>query len=167
MRISAQPGRLAALAGTLALVLAPCTASTFLEVDIPTLRSMSDAVVVARVQEVESAWNDDGTMIFTSVTLAVQRTLVGSHRDVITLRVPGGSVAGYSLRMAGAPEFRVGERALIFVGAWDDGAPMVSGYAQGVSRVARDQAGNEILRGGLGNGMALSQFVNILRGAGR
>jgi hypothetical protein len=167
MRKFLKSGRLAALAGALALVTAPCIASTFLDVDIPTLRTMSSSVVVARVQEVESSWNEDGTMIFTQVTVAVQRTLVGTHQASLTLRVPGGSVAGFSLRMAGAPEFRVGERALIFVAAWDDGAPMVSGYAQGVSRIARGQAGNEMLRGGIANGMALSQLVRELRGAGR
>jgi hypothetical protein len=167
MRKFLKSGRLAALAGALALVTAPCIASTFLDVDIPTLRTMSSSVVVARVQEVESSWNEDGTMIFTQVTVAVQRTLVGTHQASLTLRVPGGSVAGFSLRMAGAPEFRVGERALIFVAAWDDGAPMVSGYAQGVSRIARDQAGNEMLRGGIANGMALAQLVRELRGAGR
>ncbi len=48
------------------LAAAPALASTFLKVDIQDLRKMSEAVIHGKVVEVRSAWNTEGTMIFTA-----------------------------------------------------------------------------------------------------
>jgi hypothetical protein len=145
----------------------PGLASTFLRVDIPELRTMSDAVVQAQVVEVRSAWNAERSMIFTHVTLDVVRTLHGTAPRQITVRVPGGAVDGFTAEMIGAPRFAAGTEVVAFIARWDDGVPMVAGYAQGLSRVLPDRAGNLMLRGGLGDGMPLVDFVRLLGRSGR
>jgi hypothetical protein len=128
-------------------------ASTFLKVDIPTLRAMSEAVVKAHVVDVRSAWNDEGTAIFTYVTLDVKGRLFGRSDNQLVVRVPGGTVGNFS---------SVSDDVVAFIARWDDGVPMIAGYAEGVSRVQVDGVGNAILHGGLANGMPVSELTKQL-----
>jgi hypothetical protein len=143
-------------AGTLAL------GSTFLKVDMPTLRGMSEAVVQARVVDVQSAWNDEGSMIFTHVTLEVTGRLHGKAANQLVVRVPGGTVGNFTSVMEGAPEFTVGDEVVAFIARWDDGAPMIAGYAQGVSTLKKDAAGNGVLHGGIADCMPISELTKQL-----
>ena len=142
-------------------------ASTFLKVDIPTLRSMSESVVRANVVDVRSAWNDEGSAIFTYVTLEVTGRLHGSAQSQIVVRVPGGTVGDFTSEMEGAPKFEVGDDVVAFVSRWHDGVAMVAGYAQGLSRVNRDQLGNLLLRGGLADGMPMTELGRQLARPGK
>ena len=154
----------------LAVIVAGSTlavASTFLKVDMPTLRGMSEAVVQARVVDVQSAWNDEGSMIFTHVTLEVTGRLHGKAANQLVVRVPGGTVGNFTSSMEGAPQFEVGQEVVAFIARWDDGVPMIAGYAEGVSTVRRDAVGNMILNGGLANGMPISELVKQLGRSGR
>jgi hypothetical protein len=141
--------------------------STFLKVDIPTLRAMSEAVVKAHVVDVRSSWNDEGTAIFTYVTLEVKGRLSGRTDNQLIVRVPGGTVGNFTSVMEGAPEFTVGDDVVAFIARWDDGVPMIAGYAEGVSRVKQDGIGNAILHGGLANGMPISELSKQLGRSGR
>jgi len=143
------------------------SASTFLKVDIPTLKKMSESVVQANVVDVRSAWNDEGSMIFTYVTLEVTGRLHGSSAQQLVVRVPGGTVGDFTSVMEGAPQFHIGDRIVAFIGRWFDGAPMVAGYAAGLSRVNQDRLGNLILEGGLADGMPLSELGRQLAAAGK
>ncbi len=138
-------------------------ASTFLKADIPTLTKMSESVVHARVVDIQSDWNAGRTMIFTHVTLDVIRTLHGRSEDRIVVRVPGGTVDGFTVKMPGAPEFRMHDNVVAFIARWDDGVPRVAGYFQGLSEVVLDRLGNPILRGGVADGLPLSGLVRRLR----
>jgi len=154
----------------LAVIVAGSTlavASTFLKVDMPTLRGMSEAVVQARVVDVQSAWNDEGSMIFTHVTLDVTGRLHGKAADQLVVRVPGGTVGNFTSSMEGAPQFEVGQDVVAFIARWDDGVPMIAGYAEGLSTVRRDAAGNMILNGGLADGMPVSELAKQLGRSGR
>jgi hypothetical protein len=141
-------------------------ASTIIKADIPTLQRMSESVVHARVVDIQSSWNAEGTMIFTHVTLEVIRTLHGTSEPRIVVRVPGGSVAGFTVQMPGAPEFSEGN-VVAFIGSWDDGVPRVVGYFQGLARVVPDRLGNLILQGGAANGLPISELVRQLGQQGR
>jgi hypothetical protein len=143
------------------------TASTFLKVDIPTLKRMSESVVQANVVDVRSAWNDEHTGIFTYVTLDVKGRLHGNADNQIVVRVPGGTVGDFTTKMEGAPEFEVGDDIVAFIARWQDGAPMISGYAAGVSRVHRDGLGNKMLTGGLADGLPMSELSKQLASPGR
>ena len=97
--------RAVALAAVLAATGSRSVASMFLKVDVPTLRSMSDSVVQARVVDVVSRWSDDGAIVFTYVTLDVTGRLYGSSAPQIVVRVPGGTVGDFTSVMEGAPVF--------------------------------------------------------------
>ena len=142
-------------------------ASTFLKVDIPTLRGMSESVVRGHVLDVRSSWNDEGSAIFTYVTLQVTGRLHGTSDNQIVIRVPGGTVGDFTSVMEGAPEFEVGDDVVAFIARWYDGVPMVSGYAQGLSRVNRDRLGNLMLKGGLADGMPMTELGRQLAPAGK
>jgi len=142
-------------------------ASTFLKVDIPTLKSMSESVVRANVVDVRSAWNDEGSAIFTFVTLEVTGRLHGAAQQQLVIRVPGGTVGDFTSEMEGAPTFEVGDDVVAFVTRWYDGVPMVAGYAQGLSRVNRDRLGNLMLKGGVADGMPMLELGRQLGRAGK
>jgi len=142
-------------------------ASTFLQVDIPTLKSMSESVVRANVVDVRSAWNDEGSAIFTFVTLEVTGRLHGAAQQQLVIRVPGGTVGDFTSEMEGAPTFEVGDDVVAFVARWYDGVPMVAGYAQGLSRVNRDRVGNLMLKGGVADGMPMLELGRQLGRAGK
>jgi hypothetical protein len=138
-------------------------ASTFLKVDINDLKKMSEAVVHGKVLEVRSAWNADGTMIFTEAAIEVKGRLYGQADDLLVVRTVGGTVDGYTVEMGGAPRFTEGEEIVAFVGRWDDGVPMVAGYAEGISRVRKDNLGHLMLQGGLADGLPVSELARQLR----
>ncbi len=142
-------------------------ASTFVKADVQTLKQTSKSVVHARVTDIESAWNSEHTMIFTSVTLSVIRTLHGNSQQQLSVRVPGGTVGDYTVKMSGAPEFEKGSSVVAFIGAWDDGVPMVAGYFQGLSTVVLDNRGVQNLSGGSADGLSLADLMRQLAGGGR
>lgn len=141
-------------------------ASTFLKVDIPTLKRMSESVIQARVTNVQSAWNEEGSAIFTFVTLQVTGRLHGTSADELVVRVPGGTVGDFTSEMEGAPRFQEGDEVVAFIARWYDGVPMVAGYAEGLSKVNRDARGNLILRGGLADGMPITDLGRTLARSG-
>jgi hypothetical protein len=141
-------------------------ASSFLQVDLPTLKQMSESVVHAKVVDVRSEWNAEGSAIFTFVTLDVKGRLHGTAANQLVVRVPGGTVGDFTSEMEGAPQFQRGDNVVAFIARWHDGVPMVAGYAQGLSKVNEDRAGNAILEGGLADGMPLSELGRQLGKSG-
>ena len=67
----------------------------------------------------------------------------------------------------GAPEFPVAGTVVSFIGEWPDGAAKVIGYFQGLSQLTPDGRGNQVLRGGSGDGLTLQSFVEQVQQAGR
>ena len=156
-----------ALGAILLAGISPTAASTFLKVDIPTLKTMSESVVQANVVDVRSAWNDEGSAIFTFVTLEVTGRLHGTAEGLIVVRVPGGTVGEFTSEMEGAPKFQQGDEVVAFISRWRDGVAMVAGYAEGLSRVNHDQRGNLMLKGGLADGMPMSELGRQLAQSGK
>jgi len=134
-------------------------ASTFLKIDLPTLNRMSESVVHARVVAMESAWNAEGSMIFTEVELQVLGRLRGTTDSTVVVRVPGGTVGNFTSEMEGAPRFQTGDEVVVFLSRWDDGVPMVAGYAEGLSFVHADAVGQTVLHGGLANGLPMAELA--------
>ena len=143
------------------------SASVFLKEDVASLKRASEAVVHAKVVDMNSYWNADRTVIFTDVRLDVMGRLHGEAGAQIVVRVPGGTVADFTVEMQGAPRFELDEEVVAFIGRWKDGAPMVAGYFQGLARVERDTLGNAFLRGGVADGLPMSELARMLRQTGR
>jgi len=101
------------------------------------------------------------------MTLKVEETLRGASQDTVVVRVPGGRVGDYVAEMEGAPRFVQDDDVVAFIGRWEDGAPMIAGYFEGVSRVEKDAHGNRILRGGKAHGMPISELARAVARVGQ
>jgi hypothetical protein len=110
------------------------------------LAASAVSVVRGRVTAIASHWNAGRRQIFTDVTLAVDEVLSGPVlAATVTLRQPGGSVAGLEHWIEGSPEFRVGEPVLVFLRAARDGTLRVAHFFQGKFSIVRDPFSGEDL----------------------
>jgi hypothetical protein len=146
-----------AIAAVLAAGVTGAGASTFLKQSVADLIQSSRGIVHAQVTDIRSEWNAEHNFIISFVT----------QHAYETVRVPGGVVDGYRVVMEGAPDFQVGDNVVVFLGAWDDGALMVEGYYQGLSKVERDAAGNEMLKGGSAHGLSMAQLAKQIAASGK
>jgi hypothetical protein len=88
-------------------------ATTFVLADTEELLAASDAVVLGKVDTIQSVENQGE--LRTNVVVAVEEGLKGVHADQITVVEPGGSVGTQRRWVFGAPTFFVGERVLLFL----------------------------------------------------
>jgi hypothetical protein len=111
------PYRRACLAWcSLVLVLGVCTGQAVMRtLSIEELAGKADMIVLGTVIQQESAWDAQHTVISTTVTLAVVRTLAGPSAEVVTLQVTGGIVGTMGMRTSTDAEFRDGERVIVFL----------------------------------------------------
>ena len=98
----------------LVLVLGVCTGQAAMrKLSLNELVSKADTIVLGTVIQQESAWDVQHTAIYTKVTLAVERMLVGLPREVVTLQVAGGIVGDIGMRTSNDAVFREGERVIV------------------------------------------------------
>lgn len=99
------------------------------------IAAQADVVVLGTVESITSSWSDDGRMIVTRASIAVERALKGGPRAGVVVETPGGRVGDVALVASGAPVFRVGERVVLFLEpAGEKGAgPGASGGGAGPS----------------------------------
>ena len=62
-------------------------------------------------------------------------------RSALQFRVPGGQLGRYRSIVVGAPEFVVGQRVVVFLGARGPAVPFVLGLSQGVFRIVSSAGG--------------------------
>ncbi len=89
-----------------------------------------------------------GSMIFTRITLALDRTVKGSHGRLLHLRMPGGTYGDTRVFIPGLPAFEVGKSYFLFLrpDCEETGVPFV-GVSQGFFRIEEDPAtGEKILK---------------------
>src|SRR6266850_826075 len=90
----------------------------------------SSVVVDARVKQVTPHWNQDRSLIFTTVQLSVAQILYARGNppgSSLELEVLGGELDGVGLMVSEAPELRLGERVLVFVKPWTEGRLVLTG----------------------------------------
>ncbi|HEY3101009.1 MAG TPA: Ig-like domain-containing protein [Methylomirabilota bacterium] len=133
-----------AVLALLAVVLAsaPAAATVVIPVAEADLIAQSAAVVVGRVTAIES--HTDRGRIYTDVTVDVDEMLKGDSVPTLTVRVLGGRVGNHAAWVEGSPEFRRGERVLLFVSAYRDGTARVAHFYQGKFSIIRDTAGDDM-----------------------
>jgi hypothetical protein len=119
----------------------------------------ADRVVVGKVINLEGAWDEDMIFIHTVVTVAVERRVAGETGRQIQVRVPGGQVDGVGQVVHGAPSFQLGERVLLFLTTWEDGAAKVLGYVQGKSSVVPGDRGVPRTVGGVAGERSLKSVI--------
>src|SRR5205814_1064295 len=128
----------------LAVVLAsaPATATVVIPVAEADLVAQSAAVLVGRVAAIAS--HADRGRIYTDVTVDVDEMLKGDSVPTLTVRVLGGRVGNHAAWVEGSPEFRRGERVLLFVSTYRDGTARVAHFYQGKFSIIRDAGGEDV-----------------------
>lgn len=102
------------------------------------LGAQSTLVVLGRVAEVRSFWNEKHTKIFTDTRIDIEQTFKGAQVPSVTLRQLGGTVGTVRVSVAGALQWSAGEEVLLFLEPYAEGTYHVSGFSQGRYDVARD-----------------------------
>jgi len=147
----------ALLIALVAVLAIPAGASTFLAMSKVDLVSHSDAIVVGKVLETFSYWNDRHTMIFSEAVIQVERVVTGDAPALINVRTAGGVVGSYKVEASGFPTFREGQRQLMFVHRGESGALEVTGYQQGQYHVQSAADGTELAVPALRNARLLTR----------
>jgi len=75
----------------------------------------------------------------------VQEAIKGEPGEMVSVRVPGGTVGRYRRFMIGAPVFRAGEEVVLFLSGRAPAIPMPFGLNQGVYRVSRSADGRGLV----------------------
>lgn len=98
-------------------LLAPSSATTLAPPSFEELITEAEIILRGVVTEVRAEEFNAGKSrgIRSLITLRVERALKGPATDAITLVQLGGVVRGRSLQVAGVPQFRRGERQVVFV----------------------------------------------------
>jgi hypothetical protein len=124
--------------------------------DEPALLHSSTAVVVGTVTAIESAASSPSGSVYTYVHVQPQHVLKGRlGKHPFVLREPGGSVADHREWIFGAPEFWVGERALLFLSRNSDGTLQTTNLAMGKFTLAVDANGHTIAERHFGYGASV------------
>src|SRR5688572_6934112 len=114
-------------------LLVPTLAATvILPADFREIVSGSEVIVHGRVIDVRSEWVENRSRIDSFVTVESATIYRGESVRTITFRVPGGEAGRYKHVMVGAPEFRRGDEAVLFLRAQPDGIPRIFGLNQGL-----------------------------------
>ena len=153
-----------ALALVAPLALDTPSATTLVRLSFPRMAAESERVLVGTVVALEPMRDPSGVFIHTNVRIAVERHLRGQGPGEIVVRTPGGQLGGQAVVAQGAPSFTVGEKVLVFLTRWEDGALKITGYVQGKSTVTTGADGKARLRGGLADGRSLSGVADELAG---
>jgi hypothetical protein len=131
------------VAGFVLLLPATARSTTFVLMGEQTLLRSSAAVIVGTVTGIEASATEPGGAIFTYVHVQPERIIKGPlGLDPLVLREPGGTVGDRWQVIFGAPEFSVGERALLFLSRNRDGTLQTNSLAMGKFSLNVDAGGH-------------------------
>lgn len=131
---------------TTLLPLFPARATVLQKFDIDQLIDGAELVFTGTVLSKETVWNSEHTDIYTFAIFGDLDVLKGELEPGATtfvLRYSGGEIDGFVAGVAGAPEFSVGERRLLFIQGHLRTLFPVLGLRQGAFKILRDPATGE------------------------
>ena len=101
------------------------------------LTRSSRVILEGEVLSAMSQW--EGDVIYSYIEVSVDRVLKGRLKgSTVVVKQIGGTVGETSWILHGSPAFKKGERVLLFLDTWDDGALRVSHLFMGKYDVVRD-----------------------------
>lgn len=103
--------------------------------DLAEMSREARTIALGRVVAVDGRWAGDRRRIETLVTLQAESYLKGALGDEVQFLVPGGQLGRYRHLVVGAPQFTVGQRIVVFLGARGPSIPYVLGLSQGLFHV--------------------------------
>jgi len=92
-------------------------ATTVKRMDLAGLVSAAQEIVVGKVRNSETYWNQNGRLILTRHTIEVAETLKGVNGGTVEITTIGGTIGDLTLYVAGMPVFELGEETVVFVEA--------------------------------------------------
>jgi len=99
------------------------------------------AIITGKVLQIESAIDERQDRIYTYITVRVSDVIKGQITDrQIVLKEPGGVVGNRISVVYGAPEFKLGEKVLLYLGTYDDGSLRTYQLFLGKFSIAKDEA---------------------------
>jgi len=130
------------------------------------LKEESDNIVIATVTGKNSFMADNGTMIYTTVTVRVSEVVTGSLSDtLITILNAGGTVGDLKMQVFGEANFDIGEKTLLFIKKTDflsdtirQDLYEIPGRAQGKFGIFEDENGNPFIYNTLEDGFELIEY---------
>lgn len=154
---------------TLALALTSGSLHATLVIPAEFREIVTDAGLIVRgtVTDVRS-FVVSGSVIDSVATVAVESLLKGPAETFVSVRVPGGEVGRTRYVMSGAPTFRVGQRAVLFLKRGPDAAWRPIGLTMGVYRVqAEPVTGRAVVQPPLVPGRTTATTGEVVRGDSR
>ena len=123
----------------------PCIrATTLARLSLDQLAAGSDAVARVHCVSAQSRWENGS--IWTVTTVEVVETMKGNLPREIVVRLPGGRVGHLTASVDGAPNFKLGDDAVLFLERLRAGGFTVAGWVEGTFRISRDpRTRNEIV----------------------
>jgi len=119
----------------LALLSIPLHATVIVPAEFREIVGGSELIAYGTVVDVRSEWADGRGRIESVVTVNVSSWFKGGGDPTVTFVVPGGEIGRYRSVTIGAPIFKPGDEAFLFLRARDGERPIVYGLNQGVFRV--------------------------------
>src|SRR5437868_3613172 len=98
-------------------------------------------IVTGKVLNIESSFDEQQDRIYTYITVKVQQVLKGeiSERRIV-LKELGGQVGNRGLTIWGNPQFKRGERVLLYLDTWKDGSLRTYQMVLGKFTIVTDDA---------------------------
>lgn len=122
---------------SLALLAAVANATTLSRLQFKELAQQSTAVARLRCLRSMSKW--ERGEIWTETQFEVLEQNKGFLPGLVTVQMPGGSIANLHSRVESVPTFRSGEEVYLFLWSQAGEPYRVLGWTQGTFRIARDE----------------------------
>ena len=124
------------------------SSTTVIPPTFESLVSRANTIFVGEVTNVRSEWiaTPNGRAITTRVTFKVEDVWKGAAGAMTQLEFLGGTVGEMTMEVVGMPQFREGQRSVLFVSGEAKSASPLVGFYYGRLRIERDINGVDRLR---------------------
>lgn len=130
-----------------ALLGSAAEAGTVRAMNLQQMTERANLIFTGRVVGKRAEWNAERTRIYTYVTFEVDRYLKGGNdSSIATVRLIGGQVGRYLVRVPGAPQFTLGEDVLLFCAGEGARIPSVLGLSLGKFTITQNPAGERFVK---------------------
>ena len=107
--------------------------ATILEkLDTKKLTEKSNFIIIGKIDEILYEFDEQMNMIFTIINISNEQIIKGDNKiKNIKLLLPGGMINGKQMHVDGIPEFKSGEKVLLFLEPEIKNSYRVTGWYQG------------------------------------
>ena len=139
--------------------------TTIIPPTFESLVSSANTIFVGEATDVRSEWisTRDGRAIITRVTFKVEDVWKGAAGAMTQLEFLGGTVGESTMEVVGMPQFRAGQRSVLFVSGDALSISPLVGFYHGRMRIERDISGVDRVRTYDGRALANPSAVGANR----